>query len=498
MQRPHSDPERPEQSGAQTELPPATAAPSLPDPQGDKLLDVDMLVAYARLVGGAVRRRVMVAAATFGIVFGMICLGAMMWPRTYEAYGRLLVQRNDVMALLVNPGRAMPRDAETPTAAAEEIVRGRGNLVGIIKETNLLQEWDRTRPLLLKIKDRVFRLVLGTPTEEDRIDALVGFIDARLQVAATDEGAISFVLRWPDPYMAQQLVQKAMQSFLNHRRVTERNAIADSIAILDRSVQALETQVSATIAELPRVVRSGSVRSASGRQTGRPSPGTMVRLARLRSALESRQQEIARLDALRAQQLAEAQTRLSAAQTIYTDGHPTVLSLRQTVAQLARESPELTAARRDARSLETEYDSLSTRAGVETANADEALALMSLPRVAAGDASGVDVADPIQLRLRVELAELAAVRERANAARAELSSSEAGFKYQYTILRPAQVPRGPISPNVPAILAAGLVASLLLALAVAIAVDLTGGVVLGGWQFKRQLRVPATVQVPRL
>jgi uncharacterized protein involved in exopolysaccharide biosynthesis len=227
----------------------------------------------------------------------------------------------------------------------------------------------------------------------------------------------------------------------------------------------------------------------------------MVRLARLRSALESRQQEIARLDAVRTQQLADAQTKLSAAQTIYTDGHPTVLALRQTVAQLSRESPELAAARRDARSLETEYDSLSTRAGVETANADEALAMMSLPRVTSDSSTlinGVDVADPIHLRLKVELAELAAVRERANAARAELSSSEAGFKYQYTVLRPAQVPRGPISPNVPAILAAGLIASLLLALAVAVGMDLTSGVVLEAWQLKRQLGAPVTVQVPRL
>jgi hypothetical protein len=317
-----------------------------------------------------------------------------------------------------------------------------------------------------------------------------------------------------------------MRNFLEHRRVSETSAIADSIAILDRSVADIEEQVNTTIAELRRrgtrtptatrqSVRVASptiVRAAPPPLPPGPSAESTVRLARLKSALELRQQEILRLDALRAQQLAEAQARLSAAQTVYTEGHPTVLALRQAMAQLSRESPELTAARRDAQNLEAEYDSLSTRVGVETESVEQARAARSqmvavTPAPAAVPTpapppvdvtsliNGGDPSEPVSLRLKVEMAQLAAVRERANAARAELSSSQVGFKYQYSILRPAQLPRQPVAPNVPAILGAGALASLLLAVAVAFGVDLARGRILEAWQVERQVGVPVSLRV---
>ena len=256
--------------------------------------------------------------------------------------------------------------------------------------------------------------------------------------------------------MAYQIVDKAMRNFLEHRRVSETSAIEDSIAILDRSVADIEAQVNMTIAELRR---RGSRAPTPTRQPARravpalarpatplppgPSAESTVRLARLKSALELRQQEIVRLDEARAQQVAEAQARLSAAQTIYTEGHPTVLALRQTLAQLSRESPELAAARRDAQNLEAEYDLLSTRVSVETENVEQARAAMSQAAAATPASTpapppvdvpslinGGDPSEPVSLRLRVEMAQLAAVRERANAARAELISSQVGFKYQ--------------------------------------------------------------------
>jgi uncharacterized protein involved in exopolysaccharide biosynthesis len=211
--------------------------------------------------------------------------------------------------------------------------------------------------------------------------------------------------------------------------------------------------------------------------------------------------------------VAEAQARLSAAQTIYTDGHPTVLALRQTLAQLSRESPELAAARRDAQNLEAEYDALSTRVSVETENVEQARAAISqaaaaTPASAPAPApppvdvpsllNGGDPSEPVSLRLRVEMAQLAAVRERANAARAELSSSQVGFKYQYSILRPAQLPRQPVSPNVPVILGAGAIASLLLAVAVALGIDLASGLVLEAWQVERQVGVPVSLRITNL
>ena len=177
----------------------------------------------------------------------------------------------------------------------------------------------------------------------------------------------------------------------------------------------------------------------------------------------------------RSQQLSEARGRLTIAQTIYTEDHPTVLALRRTVEELSRDSPELTAARGEVRDLQDQYDALSVKVGIAAENAQ--------PRAFAAGAAPLDPlsmvrldesTDPDSVRLRVEMSQLAIVRERENAARAELASAEAGFKYRYNVTRPPSVPRGPTSPNVVAILVAGAFASLILAIGVPVARRISG------------------------
>ena len=65
-------------------------------------------------------------------------------------------------------------------------------------------------------------------------------------------------------------------------------------------------------------------------------------------------------------------------------------------------------------------------------------------------------------------------------------------------MRPPQLPRAPISPNVPAILGAGFLASLLLALVYAVGADLLSGRALAAWQIERLVDAPIAVRVRRL
>jgi uncharacterized protein involved in exopolysaccharide biosynthesis len=495
------------------------AGESQDESENERLIDTDLILNWLKFTAGSIWRNRVIAAVTCAVTFGTIWALAVTWPKTYHSYGRLLVQQNEVMPSLVNPNRTVPQEGAAPTWAAQEIVRSRQNLLAIMKEINLLEEWERSRPALAKARDWIFSWVRESPGEAARLEALAGVLEERIQVVSETEGSdgiVTFTAQWRDPRIAHQLVDKSMHNFLEYRRVTQMSAISDSIVILDRSIQDLESQINTTISQLRR---RSTTRPAAIRRTGPatraalptgPSPETTVRLARLKSALELRQQEVMRQDAARAQQLAETQARLAAAQTIYTDGHPTVVALRQAMSQLSREPPELAAARREAQNLELEYDALSTKISVETEAAERAKAAMSqqpsftsvsapVPSVdIASLINGGDPTEPVSLRLRVEMAQLAAVRERANAARAELASSEVGFKYQYSILRPAQLPRRPIAPNVPLILAAGAVFSLLLAVAVALGLDLFRGRILEAWQVERQVGVPVSLRVPKL
>ena len=177
------------------------------------------------------------------------------------------MQRNEVMASLVNPGRTIPREAESPTLAAREIVLGRENILAVMKATNLLEEWERTRRPLLRFKDWLFGLFGAAPTEDDRIDALAGLIEDRLQVGTSDEGTVSFSIRWPDPQMAVSPGRRGHErASCEYRRVSETAAITESIAILDRSAEDLEAQITETIAQMPRrpAPRAGTAAAATG------------------------------------------------------------------------------------------------------------------------------------------------------------------------------------------------------------------------------------------
>jgi polysaccharide biosynthesis transport protein len=349
-------------------------------------------------------------------------------------------------------------------------------------------------------------ILVGPLTEEERLDVMVGLLEDRLTIEPTAEGAVTFSLNWPDGQVGYQIVDRAIQNFLTVRKQSETSAIADSIAILDRSVQTLEAQVSQTMAELPKRPTAGPRRVAAPGANLVIPPGPpaefVARATKLKSTLDARKEEIGRLDNFRQQQLAEAEGRLAAAAAIYTEGHPTIVALRQNIAQLRREPAELTAARREFQTIETEYDAVNlaiqgqrdevARAAIAagTPLPDAGLPAMDLGMLALGE-----VNDPVGLRLKVELAELATVRERANAARAELSSAQAGFKYQYTMIRPPQVPRQPASPNVPAIIAAGVLASIMLGIAAAVAVDIARGRILEPWQVERLVGIPVGVRL---
>ena len=342
----------------------APAPRDIGDPdESDTLFDFDQVRESAAFVVQSVRERWVAAVATLAVALGAVIAGAMLWPKVYEADGRLLMQRNDLMASLVNPGRAIPRDAESPTLAAREIVLGRENIVGVMRATNLLEEWERTRSPLLRFKDWLVRPFRNTPTEDHRIDALAGLIQQRLQVGTSDEGAVSFFIRWPDPADGLSSRRRGDDEF-PRASTAQRNRwrITESIAILDCSIVDLEAHISETISQLPRRAAARSAPRGQVPVAG-PSAQTVVQLSRMRAELEARQQDIARMANTRSQQLSEAQGRLTAALTIYTEGHPTVLTLRQTVAQLSRDSPELAAARRDARELEEQDHALQRQGG---------------------------------------------------------------------------------------------------------------------------------------
>ena len=88
------------------------------------------------------------------------------------------------------------------------------------------------------------------------------------------------------------------------------------------------------------------------------------------------------------------------------------------------------------------------------------------------------------------MSQIGSVLERTAGARIELEVSQAAFKYRYSVVQPAQVPRSPVKPNLQMVIAAGVLGSLVLALAAAVGKDLLSNRILEPWQIERQLGLP--------
>jgi uncharacterized protein involved in exopolysaccharide biosynthesis len=234
-------------------------------------------------------------------------------------------------------------------------------------------------------------------------------------------------------------------------------------------------------------------------------------IPRLKAAVASKRQEITNLEDTRQRQLSEVQARLAQLTTVYTATHPTVMGVQQNVAALARDSPQLVALKTETERLEAEYqkrvDAAEESLQEERLRAEFAKRTLvtapqepasrprevRTPRSVPGEQSsapGGDMTDFASLTLRLELNQLESVLERTDGARIELAVSKAAFKYRYAVIRPAQVPKAPVRPNLPMVFGAGLLGSLVLALGSVVAKDLLSDRILEPWQIERQLGLP--------
>ena len=94
------------------------------------------------------------------------------------------------------------------------------------------------------------------------------------------------------------------------------------------------------------------------------------------------------------------------------------------------------------------------------------------------------------LKLRDAMDKYATLRTQLQAAQIDLETAQAAFKYRYSVLTPAQLPRKPVKPNVPMLLLVSFVAALFAAILVAVVADVHGGRLVERWQIERLLDRP--------
>jgi hypothetical protein len=524
--------------GSETAAPPKTVAEPValrqterpaervvPEADVEKLIDVRQVADYAGFVLRSITRHKLLVAAAFSGVVVLTALTAWLLPRTYHVEVKLLAQRNAVMTALSNPGRAVPWDADAPTRAAAETVLRRDNLISLITQTDLINEWDRRRPAVIRFRDWVTATVTGYQlTPEDKLDALVWRLENYMHVDAgpVGDGTVTIELYWSDAELAYRIVERARQAFLSARQEAETSAISDSISILEGYSKNLHDKVNLTLGEMSRT--RGPVTTEGPRLAPRPrrtpplaptfdplgaaatgeAPAQNPEVTRIASQLRDKQDELTKLETDHQTALSTAQATLGALKTVYTASHPSVQNAQQKVDSLLAASPQVAALKAQVEELEIKYEALST-ADAERIQQDNAkLRATSTPSRAAAPVERDVVDDPTplpaprvnpaaefaNLTFRTELSQLQSILERTDGARIELAVSQAAFKYRYTVIKPAQIPREPESPNLRLMAMLGLVAAIGLAVSAAVAKDLISNRIVEAWQVERQLGLP--------
>jgi uncharacterized protein involved in exopolysaccharide biosynthesis len=232
-------------------------------------------------------------------------------------------------------------------------------------------------------------------------------------------------------------------------------------------------------------------------RTAKTKDAKASEVSEVRAMLDGKRRAIHDLEEFRNRRVSELQAELGQQKQVYAEAHPTMIRLRQSMAAVSEESPQLTQLRREERELVGEYSQLAGEESAERESevrvAPQRLSEARRYLDTTGDGPAQEYATA---RLRFEMNKFDSLMERLDAARIELDTARAAFKYRYTTIRPAEVPKRAVKPKVPVVLALGIFAALLAAVGVSVLIDVRSRKLIEGWQIERQLGLPVLGELP--
>jgi uncharacterized protein involved in exopolysaccharide biosynthesis len=456
----------------------------------------------------AARRRPKLVALVFTITAALGIYYAVTMSRTYHSQVKLLTQANLVVSALSNPGRNVPRDSDNPTKNVADQILRRDNLVALAKETHLVERSFGNRSWLMKLKDS---LLGGELTDEDKMTAIVESLEKKLSVSVQDNNVIIGV-DWYDPQTAYELVTLVQKNFLSARYDDDVAMISDAIAVLQEHAKAEATEVDAALEEYKKLTDK---RSGGAQTTNTPPVSPAIRAPRqvasspaaaqqvptaidpeLAAELDDKRQQIRSLEAARQRELETLRAQLAQAQLTLTPQHPTVIALQQKVDTLSAPDPQIAQLRAEERALMARIAPPVSPSGATSATSPAqfpvpmgAAATPVLPAsrpLAPGEDPQTQLArSKLEGAIRRDQEAVA----RIEAANMELEVARTAFKYRYTVVTPAEVPRKPKRPVGLLVGVGSVIGAALLALLLAAGADRRSGRILEEWQVERGLRL---------
>lgn len=469
-------------------VPPSAGGGQSPDEQSD-LFELRRLQEYAGFVLRAPLRHRRLAAASFLAVAVLGVLALWLVPIRWEVTATVLAQRSALMGTLSNPG--MNREWDTPTRSARELLIRRDNLVALCQQIGLVDRYLAARAPAVRARDWLLAKLTGRERDREHLlEGLVDTLDDRLWVVVTPEGAVTIGFTWSDRDIAFQVVQAAIQSFMEERYATEIRMVGETITILQGHDARVQKEIAATISQLEEKSRALRIRSAP--LAPRPPAPQDEEVARLEGTLGARRRALTDLEEFRRQRLAELQSQLAQQAGVYAQEHPLVVSTRRAMESVSGPSPQIEALRMEVHDLEGQ---ISRRGG----RVDTSPASVARGEWAQAVRMRLEAEDPRleyeRRQLELLLRQHSNLLERIDAARIEMDTAQAGFKYRYSVVTPPQLPRSPAKPYGLLFVGGGIAGGIALALFLSTAADIRSGRILERWQVERQLGLPVLTEI---
>jgi len=480
------------------------------------------------------KRKWTVLGATL-VTVSLAAAALMVLPKEYQVRCALLAQHSEVLA-------TRSAKASDPTQTAPETVLSRDNLIGLVKQTKLVEHWQQNRSGLHQLKDKIMAAVFSVPDEEERIRRMAEYLGTKMQVW-TNKGLITIQVMWRDPDMAVQLADAAQQSFLEARRVPGVSTFVESASIMEGHADELRKQVEERLTELQQIraklekeeqdaIQAATTPKEEGAKPAAvaapasqpvpepagPSPAALAkreRLAELPVQIKAKQRILDELESYQRRRLTELQTKLEAERTKYTDNHPAVADIQQQIAVAQSPSPQASRLRQEIAQLESEVQRLS--GSLESVTAEKPKHNFRFQASRGGPAPAVKLSpqdallaelarpqeeDPkteyARARLGFAIDNYQTLQEQIRLAKLDLDTAQAAFKHRYKVVTPPERPRGPASPKPPLIIAAALISGLFIGLTAAFGLEVRDGIVRESWQVDQFFALPvlAEVQLP--
>jgi len=427
------------------------------------------------------QRRICVLACFIAfLVVGTVAAFAL--PRSYRSTATLLVQSQDLPTTIV----------ESPTSGAveqriariREQVLSRGDLIQLIEQNDLYSDERRSKPM---------SKVIETMRHATTVGALSSDIG---QQSGTQNSTIAIAMSfdYPDPTKAQAVLQSFVSKFLSMDSEDVENQASLTVRFLQDQANKLQAQINELEGQLTGLkARNGAALAATGAP---PLIDTGSFSAQITSLQNENRQLIAqsRRPAARNDSLSAAEAALAAAQSVYSDTHPDVITAKARVAQLRRTQQssgtddtlqEQIAANNDAiHQLMAQRDATLSRANAAMAGQARAPAIME---------------QAMQLENRATTLRNQYQQVSENLLKAQNSARMASEQRaeRLSLVEPANLPDHPYSPNRLMLIAGSAAAGLGIGLLIALVLELLAKPVRSPRQIER-LGLPMIGVVPLL